>query len=40
MMFNYLTSRVEDMQVDISDSANELVDYFLKEEAARSPPPT
>jgi biopolymer transport protein ExbB/TolQ len=31
MMFNYLTSRVEDMQVDISDSANELVDYFLKE---------
>ncbi len=31
MMFNYLTNRVEDMQVDISDSANELVDYFLKE---------
>ncbi len=31
MMFNYLTNRVEDMQVDISDSANELVDYFMKE---------
>ncbi len=31
MMFNYLTNRVEDMQVDINDSANELVDYFLKE---------
>jgi biopolymer transport protein ExbB/TolQ len=31
MMFNYFTNRVEDMTVDISDSANELVDYFLKE---------
>ena len=31
MMFNYLTNRVEDMQVDINDSATELVDYFLKE---------
>jgi biopolymer transport protein ExbB len=31
MMFNYLTNRVEEMQVDISDSANELVDYLLKE---------
>ena len=31
MMFNYLTNRVEDMQVDINDSANELVDYFMKE---------
>ncbi len=31
MMFNYLTNRVEDMTVDINDSANELVDYFLKE---------
>ena len=31
MMFNYLTNRVEDMQVDISDSATELVDYFMKE---------
>jgi biopolymer transport protein ExbB/TolQ len=31
MMFNYLTNRVEDMQVDINDSANELVDFFLKE---------
>jgi biopolymer transport protein ExbB/TolQ len=34
MMFNYLTNRVEDMQVDINDSANELVDYFLKEGSA------
>ena len=31
MMFNYLTNRVEDMQVDITDSANELVDFFMKE---------
>ena len=31
MMFNYLTGRVEDMQVDITDSATELVDFFLKE---------
>lgn len=32
MMFNYLTGRVEDMQVDITDSATELVDHFLKED--------
>jgi biopolymer transport protein ExbB/TolQ len=31
MMFNYLTSRVEDMQVDIDDSAGELVDHLVKE---------
>jgi biopolymer transport protein ExbB len=31
MMFNYLTNRVEEMEVDINDSANELVDYFMKE---------
>lgn len=31
MMFNYLTNRVEDMQVDITDSATELVDFFIKE---------
>jgi biopolymer transport protein ExbB/TolQ len=31
MMFNYLTNRVEDMQVDINDSANELLDFFMKE---------
>ncbi len=30
MMFNYLTNRVEDMQVDITDSANELLDFFVK----------
>jgi biopolymer transport protein ExbB len=37
MMFNYLTNRVEDMQVDITDSATELVDFFMKEgrEAAK-----
>ncbi len=33
MMFNYLTNRVEDMQVDIADSASELVDYLIKEGA-------
>jgi biopolymer transport protein ExbB len=38
MMFNYLTSRVEDMQVDIDDSASELVDYLVKEGLPRSPP--
>jgi biopolymer transport protein ExbB/TolQ len=31
MMFNYLTNRVEEMQVDITDSATELVDFFMKE---------
>ena len=31
MMFNYLTNRVEEMQVDIEDSASELVDFFIKE---------
>jgi biopolymer transport protein ExbB len=31
MMFNYLTNRVEDIQVDITDSATELVDFFIKE---------
>jgi biopolymer transport protein ExbB/TolQ len=31
MMFNYLTNRVEEMQVDITDSANELLDFFMKE---------
>jgi biopolymer transport protein ExbB len=36
MMFNYLTNRVEDMQVDINDSANELVDYFMKEGRSES----
>jgi biopolymer transport protein ExbB/TolQ len=37
MMFNYLTNRVEDMQVDINDSANELVDYFMKEARPEAP---
>ena len=27
----HLTNRVEDMQVDITDSATELVDFFMKE---------
>jgi biopolymer transport protein ExbB len=31
MFFNNLTNRVEEMQVDITDSATELVDFFLKE---------
>ncbi|WP_242395204.1 MotA/TolQ/ExbB proton channel family protein [Anaeromyxobacter oryzisoli] len=31
MMFNYLTGRVEDMQVDLADSATELVDFLVKE---------
>jgi biopolymer transport protein ExbB/TolQ len=30
MTFNYLSHRVEDIQVDITDSANELVDFFIK----------
>jgi len=36
MMFNYLTNRVEEMQVDINDSANELIDYFMKEGSTTS----
>jgi biopolymer transport protein ExbB/TolQ len=31
MFFNNLTGRVEEMQVDITDSATELVDFFMKE---------
>jgi len=31
MMFNFLTNQVEDMQVDITDAATELVDFFMKE---------
>ncbi len=37
MMFNYLTNRVEEMEVDINDSANELVDYFMKEGQGSEP---
>src|SRR5512141_506958 len=29
MMFNYLTSSVDEMEVDIADSASELVDYLI-----------
>jgi biopolymer transport protein ExbB/TolQ len=31
MFFNNLTNRVEEMQVDITDSTTELVDFFMKE---------
>ena len=31
MFFNYLTNKVEDMQVDITDASTELVDFFIKE---------
>lgn len=31
MFFNYFTNRVEEIQVDVSDSANELMDFFIKE---------
>jgi biopolymer transport protein ExbB/TolQ len=37
MMFNYLTNRVEDMQVDITDSANELIEFFMKEGRPEAP---
>ncbi len=37
MMFNYLTNRVEEMQVDLTDSSNELLDFFMKE--GRTEPP-
>jgi biopolymer transport protein ExbB/TolQ len=30
MTFNYLSHRAEDIEVDITDSANELVDFFIK----------
>jgi biopolymer transport protein ExbB len=39
MFFNYLTNRVEDMQVDINDSANELMDFFMKEGRPEAPKP-
>jgi len=39
MFFNYLTNRVEDMQVDINDSANELMDFFMKEGRHEAPKP-
>ncbi|HEY7723929.1 MAG TPA: MotA/TolQ/ExbB proton channel family protein [Anaeromyxobacteraceae bacterium] len=39
MFFNYLTNRVEDIQVDISDSANELLDFFMKEGRGAEPAP-
>ena len=39
MMFNFLTNRVEDMQVDITDSASELVDFFMKEGRHEAPKP-
>jgi biopolymer transport protein ExbB/TolQ len=31
MFFNYFTNRVEEIQVDISDSSSELLDFFMKE---------
>src|SRR2546423_765027 len=31
MMYTSLTTRVEEMSVDIADASNELVDFFLKE---------
>jgi len=31
MFFNYFTNRVEEIQVDVTDSANELMDFFIKE---------
>ena len=31
MMFNALTNQVEEMQVDITDAAGELVDFFIKD---------
>jgi biopolymer transport protein ExbB len=37
MFFNYLTNRVEDMQVDLSDSATELVGFFMKEGRPEAP---
>lgn len=39
MFFNYLTNRVEDMQVDLTDSANELISYFMKEGRHEAPKP-
>jgi biopolymer transport protein ExbB/TolQ len=39
MFFNYLTNRVEEMQVDLTDSANELIGYFMKEGRLEAPRP-
>lgn len=38
MMFNYLTGRVDDMQVDITDAAAELLDFLVKAGGASLPP--
>ena len=32
MMFNHLTNRVEEMQVEITNAATELVDFFINEQ--------
>jgi biopolymer transport protein ExbB/TolQ len=38
MMFNYLTGRVDDMQVDITDAAGELLDFLMKAGGSAGPP--
>lgn len=38
-MYNYFTNRVERLQVEMSNSASELVDFFMKKQKARHAAP-
>lgn len=39
-MYNYFTNRVERLQVEMSNSASELIDFFMKKQKARHAAPT
>lgn len=39
-MFNYFTSRIERLQVEMSNSSSELVDFFMKRQRARHATPS
>jgi biopolymer transport protein ExbB/biopolymer transport protein TolQ len=38
-MFNYFTGRIERLQVEMSNSASELIDFFMKKQRARNVTP-
>ena len=38
-MFNYFTGRIERLQVEMSNSASELIDFFMKKQKARHATP-
>jgi biopolymer transport protein ExbB/biopolymer transport protein TolQ len=39
-MYNYFTNRVERLQVEMSNSASELIDFFMKKQKARHAAPS